>query len=97
MKIPSFLQFLFTPVYEKVEYPQGWGIRSRWLFFSKHLTHNKIVKYTGGHCAVSYERLLFSTEIEAENEIDRLNFGYGRIRSRVYKNGKLLEEHYEKA
>jgi hypothetical protein len=96
MKILSFLQSLFTPVYEKVEYSQDWGIKRRWLFFSKHLTHDKIVKLSGGYCAVSYERLLFSTEIGAENEIDRLNLGYGRIRSRVYKNGKLLEEHYEK-
>lgn len=99
MKLLSLLRSLFWPTYEKVFYSSfvynPWGIKRRWFFFSKHLTHNKIVKYTGGHCAVSYERLRFPTEVAAEDEVDRLNFGHAPIKSRVYKNGKLLEEHYE--
>ena len=98
ISLSCLLEILF-PKYKSLPYTAAgkpvWAIGKRMLlFFYKPLTHTKIVIYKGGYAASSREILTFTAEEDAESEIDRLGFGYPRITSRVWRDGKLLEEKY---
>ena len=76
-----------------------WGIHKRFLlFFYRPLTHEKFVMKNDGSGLApgcpSHEILTFRKEEDAESEVDRLEFGYPPIISRVYRNGKLIDTNF---
>ena len=87
------------PKYKIKKYGNGWVItKRRLLFFSRILTHNKYVLEDDSNrlrpgCP-SYEILFFDTREAVESELDRLDFGYKPVKSRVYQKGVMIEEKY---
>jgi hypothetical protein len=72
-----------------------WFIRKRFLiFFYRYLVFAKIVIYKAGNASSSNEILMFDSKEEAENEVDRLGFGYPPVKTIVYYNGKIKETTY---
>lgn len=98
ISLSCLLEILF-PKYKSLPYTAAgkpvWAIGKRMLlFFYKPLIHTKIVIYEGGYASSSREILVFSSEEGAESEIDRLGFGYPRIKYRIWEAGLLKEEKY---
>ena len=104
--IPYLIENTF-PKYKILEYCSSdgkiiWAVgKRRWLFFYKPMTHIKSVcKYSGAgpykeYISSSFEILMFESFEAAEDEIDRLKFGYPTITRRVWKDHKIVKEEYK--
>lgn len=91
------------PKYKLKSWRVGWKLHGsvfygigerRFLFFYPLITFVKIVD-TDGYVRSSTEVLCFRRREQAQDEIDRLNFGYPKIKKMHYVNGKLTMHLYE--